>query len=174
MIYYILMYKGSWAVIDTGLVVRPRSYTLRHARGYSRSALRSWVFQGSKDNTEWFALSTHTNDESLTDAGTTHTWHLEPHAEEPFRFFRILMTGPGADSSHNYLSLSGFELYGTVVDVVEDDVFVKVALDEARRARREREYAKQQKRLITIGVRVVRGPDWKWNKQDGDPPGLLY
>merc|ERR1712157_297107 len=24
---------------------------------------------------------------------------------------------------------------------------------------------------VVVGARVVRGPDWKWNKQDGSPPG---
>ncbi|XP_038058064.1 scavenger receptor cysteine-rich type 1 protein M130-like [Patiria miniata] len=26
-------------------------------------------------------------------------------------------------------------------------------------------------KLLTIGARVVRGPDWKWGDQDGNPPG---
>ena len=24
---------------------------------------------------------------------------------------------------------------------------------------------------VVVGARVVRGPDWKWNEQDGSPPG---
>ncbi len=34
-----------WFAVDTGLHIVPTAYTLRHARGYSRSALRNWVFQ---------------------------------------------------------------------------------------------------------------------------------
>ena len=26
-------------------------------------------------------------------------------------------------------------------------------------------------KLLKPGVRVVRGPDWKWGEQDGQPPG---
>lgn len=37
--------KRAWFAIDLGLWVLPSSYTLRHARGYGRSALRNWLFQ---------------------------------------------------------------------------------------------------------------------------------
>ncbi len=39
--------KNSWFAIDLGLFVIPSCYTLRHARGYGRSALRNWNFQVS-------------------------------------------------------------------------------------------------------------------------------
>lgn len=37
--------KSAWFSIDLGLYVLPTGYTLRHARGYGRSALRNWLFQ---------------------------------------------------------------------------------------------------------------------------------
>jgi len=37
--------KNAWFAIDLGLYVLPVCYTLRHARGYGRSALRNWNFQ---------------------------------------------------------------------------------------------------------------------------------
>lgn len=37
--------KRAWFSIDLGLWVFPTAYTLRHARGYGRSALRTWLFQ---------------------------------------------------------------------------------------------------------------------------------
>lgn len=52
--------KRAWFAIDLGLLVIPTSYTLRHARGYGRSALRNWLFQVSKDGVNWTTLSTHT------------------------------------------------------------------------------------------------------------------
>ena len=39
--------KNAWFAIDLGLYVIPTCYTLRHARGYGRSALRNWNFQVS-------------------------------------------------------------------------------------------------------------------------------
>lgn len=37
--------KRAWFSIDLGLWVVPSCYTLRHARGYGRSALRTWLLQ---------------------------------------------------------------------------------------------------------------------------------
>lgn len=31
--------------IDLGLLIYPSAYTIRHSRGYGRSALRNWMFQ---------------------------------------------------------------------------------------------------------------------------------
>lgn len=37
--------KRAWFAIDLGIWFLPSAYTLRHARGYGRSALRNWLFQ---------------------------------------------------------------------------------------------------------------------------------
>ena len=50
--------------------MHPTAYTLRHARGYgSRSSLRNWIFQVSKDGHDWITIRTHTNDASLGEPG---------------------------------------------------------------------------------------------------------
>lgn len=41
--------KNAWFAIDLGLYLIPSCYTLRHARGYGRSALRNWNFQVSEE-----------------------------------------------------------------------------------------------------------------------------
>lgn len=51
--------KGAWFSIDLGVYIIPTAYTLRHARGYGRSALRNWHFQMSKDGNTWTTLYTH-------------------------------------------------------------------------------------------------------------------
>lgn len=38
------------------------------------------------------------------------------------------------------------------------------------RARRERRHLRGQFRSMGPGARVVRGLDWKWRDQDGQPP----
>lgn len=40
--------KKCWISIDLGLWIVPSAYTLRHARGYEKSALRNWQFQVRK------------------------------------------------------------------------------------------------------------------------------
>ena len=65
--------------MDLGVWLLPTAYTLRHARGYGRSALRSWQLQGSKDGLTWVVLS--------GNGGGTTSIAEPPEAR-----------GPGADS----------------------------------------------------------------------------
>lgn len=39
--------RRAFIAVDLGLHIVPSAYTLRHARGYGRSALRNWLFQVS-------------------------------------------------------------------------------------------------------------------------------
>lgn len=39
---------NSWFSIDLGLWIIPTNYTLKHARGFIKSALRNWLFQVRK------------------------------------------------------------------------------------------------------------------------------
>lgn len=115
--------KRAWFSIDLGLWVIPSSYTLRHARGYGRSALRNWLFQVSKDGVNWTTLVSHTDDTSLNEPGSTATWPVDvsTHNEtQGWRHIRIQQSGKNASGQTHYLSLSGFEVYGTVTGICED------------------------------------------------------
>uniref|UniRef100_UPI00358F986A E3 ubiquitin-protein ligase HECTD1-like n=1 Tax=Myxine glutinosa TaxID=7769 RepID=UPI00358F986A len=116
--------ENAWFAIDLGLFVRPEAYTLRHARGYRYSALRNWLFQVSKDGQNWLTLFTHTDDYSLDEPGSTATWPLEPPKSElqGWRHIRVKQMGKNASGQMHHLSLSGFELYGTVTAVCEDQL----------------------------------------------------
>ena len=37
--------KNGWISVDVAMWVIPTHYTLRHSRGFGRSALRNWLFQ---------------------------------------------------------------------------------------------------------------------------------
>lgn len=165
--------KRSWFSIDLGLYLIPSAYTLRHARGYGRSALRNWYFQMSKDGVNWTTLSTHTDDVSLNDPGSTNTWVIsEVPAEEyqGWRHVRIQQAGKNASGQTHYLSLSGFEIYGQVVSICED--LGKAVKDAEAHLRKQRRLLKTQLlKHMTVGARVVRGLDWKWRDQDGSPAG---
>lgn len=163
---------GSWFSIDLGLRVVPKAYTLRHARGYNSSALRSWVFEASVDGETWTVLREHANDEGLREPGSTHTWPLPVSAdmpEEGWRHVRVRMTGPNSSGDCHYLSLSGLELYGTVLKGLGATYTRDLRLSEEK-FRRQQQKAKAAAQRIAPGARVVRGPDWKWDTQDGVPP----
>ncbi|XP_049940581.1 E3 ubiquitin-protein ligase Ufd4 isoform X3 [Schistocerca serialis cubense] len=164
--------KRAWFAVDLGLWLIPTSYTLRHARGYGRSALRNWLFQVSKDGVNWTTLYTHVDDGSLNEPGSTASWPLEPPAEETqgWRHVRLQQAGKNASGQTHYLSLSGLELYGTVTGVCDD--LGKAAKEAEASLRRQRRLLRTQvlKQLV-VGARVARGLDWKWRDQDGSPPG---
>lgn len=160
--------KKAWFAIDLGMFIVPSSYTLRHARGYGRSALRHWLLQGSKDSINWVTLVTHTDDRSLTEPGSTCTWPIDCSAEEiqGYRHIRIQQNGRNASNQTHYLSLSGFEIYGRIISVCDD--MGKAAAKEAEtKLRRERRHIRSQLKHITTGARVVRAVDWRWDDQDG-------
>ncbi|XP_035614107.1 E3 ubiquitin-protein ligase HECTD1-like isoform X4 [Oncorhynchus keta] len=165
--------KNAWFAIDLGLWVIPSAYTLRHARGYGRSALRNWVFQVSKDGQTWMSLYNHVEDCSLNEPGSTATWPLDPSKEEKqgWRHIRIKQMGKNASGQTHYLSLSGLEIYGTVNGVCEDQLGKAVKEAEANLRRQRRLFRSQVMKYIVPGARVVRGIDWKWRDQDGNPAG---
>ncbi|XP_015172356.1 PREDICTED: E3 ubiquitin-protein ligase HECTD1 isoform X6 [Polistes dominula] len=164
--------KRAWFSIDLGVWVIPSSYTLRHARGYGRSALRNWVFQASKDGITWITLYAHVDDCSLNEPGSTATWTLEPPSDEVqgWRHLRLQQIGKNASGQTHYLSVSGFEVYGEVTGVCED--LGRAAKEAEAGVRKQRRLIKTQVlRHLVAGARVIRGLDWKWRDQDGVPPG---
>ena len=163
--------KRAWFAIDLGVWVIPSAYTLRHARGYGRSALRNWIFQVSKDGNNWTTLYVHNDDSSLNEPGSTATWALEVPSEEfqGWRHIRIQQTGKNASGQTHYLSLSGFEVYGVVTGVCDD--LGKAAKEAEANLRKQRRQIRQHIKYMIVGARVGRGPDWKWRDQDGSPSG---
>ncbi|XP_043269545.1 E3 ubiquitin-protein ligase HECTD1 isoform X3 [Venturia canescens] len=164
--------KRAWFSIDLGVWLIPSAYSLRHARGYGRSALRNWLFQASKDGINWTTLNTHVDDCSLNEPGSTATWTLEPPGDETqgWRHLRLQQTGKNASGQTHYLSVSGFEVYGEVTGVCED--LGRAAREAEAGVRRQRRLIRTQVlRHLVAGARVARGLDWKWKDQDGVPPG---
>ncbi|MCP9265968.1 HECD1 [Dirofilaria immitis] len=114
--------KNAYFTIDLGVYFYPNTYTLRHARGYGRSALRNWLLQASHNGQIWDVLVVHENDTSLNYPGSTATWPVVcSEGKGPYRYIRIAQNGKNASNQNHYLSLSGFEIYGDIVDVVVDD-----------------------------------------------------
>ncbi|XP_046612689.1 E3 ubiquitin-protein ligase HECTD1 isoform X5 [Neodiprion virginianus] len=164
--------KRAWFSVDLGVWLIPSAYSLRHARGYGRSALRNWMLQVSKDGINWTTLYTHVDDCSLNEPGSTATWTLEPPAEEVqgWRHLRLQQTGKNSSGQTHYLSMSGLEIYGEVTGVCED--LGRAAREAEASVRRQRRLVRTQVlRHLVAGARVARGLDWKWREQDGVPPG---
>ncbi|CAB4065366.1 HECTD1 [Lepeophtheirus salmonis] len=150
--------RKSWFAIDLGIWIIPTAYTIRHARGYGCSALRNWSFQVSKDGINWTTLIEHENDERLNDPGSTATWQIpeQQNEQQGWRHVRLQQGGKNASGLTHYLSLSGFELYGSVLGVCEE---LGKAAKEA-----EAHLKKQTQALESTN-------DETNDYQDGSPPG---
>ncbi|XP_078430629.1 BTB/POZ domain-containing protein isoform X2 [Wolffia australiana] len=104
----------AWWIIDIGVEhqLMCNYYTVR--QDGSAAFLRNWVLQGSLDMETWTNLRVHENDQSICKPGQFSSWPvIGPSALLPFRFFRIITTGPTADASNPLnLCICFIELYG--------------------------------------------------------------
>ncbi|CAA6657824.1 unnamed protein product [Spirodela intermedia] len=104
----------AWWIIDIGQEhqLMCNYYTLR--QDGSAAFLRDWALQGSLDMETWTNLRVHENDQTICKRGQFSSWAIHgPSALLPFRFFRIIMTGPAADASNPWnLCICFVELYG--------------------------------------------------------------
>ncbi|CAH9145285.1 unnamed protein product [Cuscuta epithymum] len=105
---------SSWWMVDLGHdhQLMCNYYTIR--QDGSRTFMRSWNFQGSGDGVNWTNLIEHKEDQTICKPGQFASWPVIGSGPLfPFRFFRILMTGPSADEVDIWnCSICFLELYG--------------------------------------------------------------
>jgi len=67
-------------------------------------------------------MYSHIDDTSLNEPGSTASWNIQPPVDEKkgWRHIRIQQKGRNSSGQTSYLSLSGFEIYGTVTEVCDD------------------------------------------------------
>ncbi|KAG7573113.1 SKP1/BTB/POZ domain superfamily [Arabidopsis suecica] len=105
---------SSWWMVDLGEdhQLMCNYYTFR--QDGSRAFARSWKFQGSMDGKTWTDLRVHEDDQTMCKAGQFASWPITAaNALLPFRFFRLVLTGPTADTSTPWnFCICYLELYG--------------------------------------------------------------
>jgi hypothetical protein len=111
---------ASWFCVDfKSRRVRPLHYSLRHGGLHKTDFLRHWDLLGSNDGQSWTLLRRHTADSSLRSGNfAVSSWDIVG-CKTSYRMFRVIQTGHNS-SRHNFLALSGFELYGELF--AENDV----------------------------------------------------
>jgi len=106
--------QRSWVSIEFPFLLSARHYTLGYYIRGEDHIPRNWVLQGSRDNSSWITLRVHENDTSLDQDSHLATWKIPEKVDAgPYRFFRILQTGP-TSSGTMFLVLSFIEFYGTL------------------------------------------------------------
>lgn len=104
----------AWWMVDIGKdhQLMCNYYTLR--QDGSTTYARSWAFQGSIDGENWSNLRVHDDDQTICRPGQFASWSISgPMALLPFRFFRVLLTGPATGDSNLWnFCICYIELYG--------------------------------------------------------------
>jgi hypothetical protein len=128
----------------------------------------------------WHKLIEHIDDDSLDQPGSSASWDIpatvvSSDAELPkdfqgWRYIRIFQKGPNAASKH-FISLSGLEVYGVVLSVISEELGCASDLHEYVNNVHNAGIRKVLAKMVK-GSHVVRGPDWQYGDEDGDPPGV--
>jgi len=114
--------KSSWFMFDLlQIKVIPTHYTVRHYASFDTECLRNWRLEACNNSQtgadgNWITLMKHVNDTSLNHKGASFTWQIPAQnvAGQAFSQYRLFQFGVNSNQ-HHYLSISGFDIYGTIV-----------------------------------------------------------
>eukprot|EP01027_Heterolobosea_sp_BB2_P015678 GEZU01022435.1.p1 GENE.GEZU01022435.1~~GEZU01022435.1.p1 ORF type:complete len:151 (+),score=18.79 GEZU01022435.1:274-726(+) len=89
-------------------------YTMRHD-GRNDDFIRNWRLEGTNevDAAHWTVMDERINDTTISYPRQFASFAVKSSA--PFRFFRIVMTGPTSSGNRQTLVCSSFELYGLFI-----------------------------------------------------------
>eukprot|EP00759_Apiculatamorpha_spiralis_P051275 PhF_6_TR516/c0_g1_i1/m.300 len=112
---------NGWIGIDLGSHRRLlcKRYALRHGHEEDHAAMRDWVFEASNDTKEWHVLRRHKRDLTLQGPFGLSTYTVDftgsREAMEPYRFFRIRITGPNrAGTNFYHIEVCELDVFGTL------------------------------------------------------------
>lgn len=149
----------TWWMVDLGPQHRLicNYYTMR--QDGSQDFVRNWVMQGSPDGADWSNLRHHVSDTAIKLPGQYASWSVTgPAATIPYRFFRVLLTGPTTSltSPHNFC-MSYIELYGYLLRIPEEQDGRSGSLANAERVEMEPSAQAPLQVMDGSATRVGRG-----------------
>ena len=104
----IVCYKfKNMTIIPTGYAIRSR-----YNGGVNYFHWKSWVIEVSKDGSEWTQIDSQTNNNDLNNQDIRKAFSVTNSIE--CNRIRIRQTGPS--HSDNYITFSGFEIFGLLID----------------------------------------------------------
>ena len=111
MYFYSQGYERSWLCFDfKDHKVIPTNYTIKSL--VSCNNLKTWVIEGSNDNSKWEKIDEQNDFTGLGDHLQVCTFTISKL--KSFRYIRLLQTGKSC-SNNNYLVINSFEIYGTLI-----------------------------------------------------------
>lgn len=95
--------------------VIPTYYSVKsHGGSQGSYHPRSWVIEGSNDNSNWVEIDEQKNCPYLNGSHLSHSFPIKNENQQEFSFIRMKLTDTNWRSD-NYLSISRFELYGYLI-----------------------------------------------------------
>ncbi|KAK8888273.1 hypothetical protein M9Y10_039339 [Tritrichomonas musculus] len=111
--FYSRNFENSWLCFDfKDHKVIPTNYTIKSLN--SNHNLKTWVIEGSNDNSEWEKIDEQNEFPGLKEYFQVCTFNISNSESKSFRYIRLLQTGKSC-CDQNYLVMTSFELYGTLI-----------------------------------------------------------
>ena len=107
---------GGWLCFDfKERRVAATAYTVRsYQGGVNYHHPKSWVIEGSNDNSLWATLDKQDDCPHLNGYNYAHTFIMNQQNTNEYKYIRMRLTGPNWNG-HNYLMVDSFEIYGTLI-----------------------------------------------------------
>lgn len=90
----------------------PTNYTMRSTASFDKP--KSWVLEGSNDNSKWDVIDERKDDSSLKQNMAIKTFTVSSKAKNAYRYVRIRQTGLNWYNRY-YLTFGKFEFYGVFI-----------------------------------------------------------
>lgn len=95
--------------------VIPALYSVKtHSCGPNSYHARSWVIEGSNDNSNWEKIDEQQDCPNLNGSYFSHIFPIKNENQREFKFIRMKLTGPNWRSD-NFLDIGRFELFGSLI-----------------------------------------------------------
>lgn len=115
--------QNSWVCFEfKNHQVIPTSYIIRTINIENERHLKSWVVEGSNDNSNennWIKIDEKTNDSSLKGSRRVHLFSIQKnYKRQPFKYIRIRITGPCWQNNNDqsyYLLIGSIDFYGNLI-----------------------------------------------------------
>ena len=108
--------QNSWICFDfKNKRIIPKNYQIKsYNYGPSNHHPRTWIIEGSNDESKWTNLATENNCSYLNGRCLSHIFTFTNPNEQEFRYIRMTQTGTDC-AGYNRLTINCFELYGRLI-----------------------------------------------------------
>jgi hypothetical protein len=112
---------GQWICYDfMQSSVSPRSYLIQSGPWPEDSGhLMNWTVEGSNDGMNWDELDSRIDDGNLNGSGVVGEFDIADPGNDYYRYIRLRQDGLNHGFGHDQLTLSGFDIVGTLINCTD-------------------------------------------------------